>query len=178
MIIDKDSQNKIIDHANYWIEKIKSTFNIDVPTPTIDFNQRGTIAGQTIFDRNDGIITRVRISFNPYHARDNFKQFIEEIVPHEVAHVAQYVMHPQSKQHGVEWIDVMRKLGLPPKILTDLHAENPSSRVKNLYLYQCVECNARKVVGKKEHDSYEKKWKLPECEKCGGVMEFLKHTVL
>lgn len=176
MIIEPDTKEKVIEHTRYWINKANAALGLDLPMPSVDFDQRGAIAGQTFLTRNDetGEIVSTRISFNPYYVQQDYMNFMENIIPHEVAHLMQFAQHPKSKQHGIEWIQIMKNLGVRPEIYTDVHVENPVSKPKGLHLYQCVECGAKKVFGTKQHRSFELKHKLPECEKCGGVMEHVR----
>jgi SprT protein len=179
MIIDPEIKEKVIQHTYYWFNKASPLLGIALPLPEIEFTQRGAVAAQTFTYRDEeNNIVKTRLNYNPYYIVEDPQKFMEQTIPHEVAHIFQHALHPQSKPHGIEWIGIMKKFGVTPEIYTDIHVDNPVPQAKLLHLYQCMECGAKKVFNKKEHDQFEGKLKLPECEKCGGVMEFVRKAQL
>ncbi len=178
-MIDPLLKDKIEDHTTYWVNKANSLLDVQIPSPEIDYTQRGTVAAQTFtYSDAEGAIVKTRISFNPYYIVQDSQEFIETIVPHEVAHLAQNIMHPNSKPHGIEWIQIMKQFGVKPEIYTDVHVHMPPSQAKRLHLYRCLDCLKPKVFGQKKHGAFEGKLKLPECPECKGVMEYVRSTDL
>jgi SprT protein len=72
----------------------KGAMRYDEYLPHPDFSLRGTCAGQA----NDRLLR-----FNLDIAVNNIEAFLDDIVPHEIAHVIQRRKYPYSKSHSPEW---------------------------------------------------------------------------
>ena len=58
-----------------------------------------------------------KIKINPRFLQSNSEEVINVTVPHEVAHLVCFVLHPRAKQaHGPEWKGIMQDFGLKPNI--------------------------------------------------------------
>jgi SprT protein len=94
----------------------------------------------------------------------NQGEFFEEIIPHEVAHIVQYILYPDEQvDHGVNWKNLMLQLGLKPNVYHDLDI---SAVDKKVYRYTCC-CSD----GRRYHQIPEAKHKQLQqgkVLKCGG----------
>lgn len=77
----------------------------------IELREMGMIAGR--------VITKEEvILINPLFETNHRKELIKEIVPHEVAHWATWILY-QDLSHGANWKKLMEVLGLEPKVYHD-----------------------------------------------------------
>ena len=60
-----------------------------ITTPTISFDVRGKKAGYAMVQAN-------AVHFNPVLLMENLDDFIERTVPHEIAHVIDFIVNPQN----------------------------------------------------------------------------------
>ncbi|WP_246837722.1 SprT-like domain-containing protein [Salinicola sp. MH3R3-1] len=102
----------------------------DLPRPAIWFDLRGRSAGQAHYQRGG-------LRFNWTLLRENRQAFMDEIVPHEMAHWLVFHLEEgaRARPHGREWQTVMRQLyGLKPTVTHrfDIARASPSP-----YLYRC-----------------------------------------
>lgn len=96
----------------------------------------------------------------------NKSVFLDEIIPHETAHILQFILYPEAKKpHGKEWKKIMKLLGVNPDTYHDMDMSEidngyfrytcgckTHSLTKRLHkrtqegqATQCVECNSRLV---------------------------------
>ena len=81
----------------------------DVKLKAIRFDIRGAVAGQVKWYWNDGTCV---IRYNPMIIKDNYEDFLERTVTHEVAHAVAIRRHGRpAANHGWQWQRVMRELG-------------------------------------------------------------------
>lgn len=90
----------------------------NIPFPEIRYDLVGQAAGQAIYDRVSNPTHVIRI--NPNLLNENEKRVIEQIVPHEMAHVVVSQVWEEERKvsvkgHGYEWQSVMRTFGLVPE---------------------------------------------------------------
>jgi len=110
------------------------TVHPDLPSPEIWFDLRGKGAGQAHFGRGG-------LRFNPQLLSENRQAFIDEVVPHEMAHWLVWHLQdgPSARPHGHEWRTVMRRLfGLTPSV-THRFDTARASPAPHLYRCECRE---------------------------------------
>jgi SprT protein len=64
--------------------------------PTLVYQQRGTSAGTAWLEKNE-------IRLNPVLLLENQQEFIDEVVPHELAHLLVWQHFGRVAPHGKEW---------------------------------------------------------------------------
>ena len=98
------------------IATVERKYNVTFRKPVISYNVRGTTAGKAFY-------TRWIVDFNPVLLAENVEEFLEDTVPHEVAHLATELIYPHAhrggfgtkrRPHGSEWKSIMRSLGADP----------------------------------------------------------------
>ena len=103
-------------------------YRIRLVPPTFNFKQRGRSAGTAYLQRNE-------MRFNAYMLAQDPAKFIENVVPHEVAHIVVHQIYGGSvRPHGREWVAVMEHLFNVDAARTHDFAV-PQAR--NAYLYRC-----------------------------------------
>lgn len=77
--------------------------------PTLVYQQRGTSAGTARLEKNE-------IRLNPVLLLENQREFIDEVVPHELAHLLVWQHFGRVAPHGKEWKWMMESvLGVPAR---------------------------------------------------------------
>lgn len=97
--------------------------------PTLLFRKKGTVGGTAHLTTN-------LIQINKEFALHYQQLFLEEIVPHELAHLIVYQHYGKVKPHGKEWQFVM--LILFKKMPNRTHSfALPNPKIKQMMSYQC-----------------------------------------
>lgn len=85
------------------IAEAERIYGVNLPQTTVFFFSGGVDAGWQVGSD--------RIAYNIELARRNRQTFLDEIVPHEVAHLVQTNTKPLSRQHGKYWREICIRLG-------------------------------------------------------------------
>ena len=100
----------------------------------IRFDLRGKAAGQARI-RAAG---RYLIRYNLELLKRGGVDFLEQTVPHEVAHVLAYHRHGRDiRPHGAEWKAIMRQLGAEPTRCHDYDVGGLGARQLHYFDYHC-----------------------------------------
>jgi SprT protein len=124
------------------------------PEPVLVYQQRGTSAGTAWLEKNE-------IRLNPVLLLENQQAFIDEVVPHELAHLLVWKHFGRVAPHGKEWKWMMESvLGVParapivsnsiqcakylplplPVPAAPAYRPPPQSRDAREATYRCVRC--------------------------------------
>ena len=77
-------------------KKAVAHYGREFKRPTVVYQKRGTTAGTAHGGTNT-------LDFNSTLLTENVEDFIERTVPHEVAHLIDYVVNPQNHHRGINW---------------------------------------------------------------------------
>lgn len=99
------------------------------PEPKILWNQRGTAAGTAWPDTNE-------IRLNPVLLMENQQAFIDEVVPHELAHLLVWQHFGRVAPHGKEWKWMMETVLNVPARRT--HRFAMDSLPRKTFPYHCA----------------------------------------
>jgi SprT protein len=76
-----------------------------LPPLAVKFDLKGAASGQA-FRKNGQCVVR----FNLAIAKENIEEFLVRTVPHELAHILQFIHRPRVRPHGPEWQSFCRIL--------------------------------------------------------------------
>ncbi|KAA0017515.1 metallopeptidase [Salinicola corii] len=134
-----------------------------LPRPRIWFDLRGRSAGQAHYQRGG-------LRFNRTLLQGNRQAFIDEIVPHEMAHWLVFHLEEgaRARPHGREWKTVMRNLyGLAPVVTHrfDVARASPAP-----YLYRCRCETLHRFTGRRHSQAL--KGTRYRCRHCRAPLSF------
>lgn len=107
----------------YYLEKATGIWGRQFEIGDVALGLRGKAAGMALYPSFD-------IKYNERLFLENSQEFVNDVVPHEVAHIIVYQLYgPKTPGHGKEWKSVMKALGKIPStyhqfstINTGIHA--------------------------------------------------------
>ena len=101
------------------------------PEPEIKMDLTGKTAGMFCPMEN-------KLRFNLSLMLENKEDFIEETVPHEVAHFVTNIIDKYSKPHGSTWQAIMKLFGILNPQTCHSYKIAPLKPHKRPYIYQCT----------------------------------------
>ncbi|MGL5007108.1 MAG: SprT family zinc-dependent metalloprotease [Plesiomonas sp.] len=158
------------------IAQAQQRLNCPIFMPTINYCQRGMTAGSAHLQRWE-------IRLNPVLLLENGQVFLDEVIPHEVAHllVHLYFVQRNTRQeslflppqcynkvapHGQEWRWMMQTILEQPAKRT--HNFNVSSLRKATFPYQCA-CQAHMLTVRR-HNRILRQQAQYRCVHCGEIL--------
>lgn len=136
-------QKLTIEKTNYFLSLAAKIYNVAIPQCEILFNLRGASAGVAHYYYNSN---GHKIRYNKVLLLQEGNNFIENVIPHEVAHiVAQHVFGciDTNIAHGPFWKKVMRDFGANPERCHTFDTSACKIKRKS-YEFKC-ECKTHKV---------------------------------
>lgn len=125
-------QAQIEKKVSHYINIANRYFDTLIPMPETRFNQRGKVAGSAWLQKWE-------LRFNPILMQDNLSQFLEQVVPHEVAHLVVFYLYQDAahkpKPHGKEWQFIMQQVFSRPA--TTRHSFDISKTQGRVFPYRC-----------------------------------------
>lgn len=127
-----DLASKVEDKVLEVCAKAEKVFNIkDFNLPKIEYSSRLVSTGGRAFLRHNKIVLNARMMFN------NGDAFINEVVPHELCHIIEYVLY-KSSHHNSRFYKIGEMLGYT---LRRCHNFKRPVRIKP-YDYNVAACGA------------------------------------
>lgn len=133
-------QAKVNDKLLAGIATIERVYGVKMVFPTISYALTGTTAGMAYYRHN-------LLKFNAKLLVENEQEFIENTVPHELAHLATELIYPEAHKrststgkrnpHGHQWQSIMHTLGVEAK---RCHSYDTSGTVRRKSTSVEVEC--------------------------------------
>lgn len=104
----------------------------------IRYDIRGKVAGQLIREKSRIGNAKFRFRFNKSLLEKYGEEFIDQVAPHECAHLVAYAVYGNNiRPHGKEWQWIMREVfELEPEVTHRFEVE--SARRLNAYHYACA----------------------------------------
>ncbi|QHJ10097.1 Protein SprT [Paraglaciecola mesophila] len=156
-----DIQAHVVDRVHACVQLANRSLSVDLALPAITFNQRGKIAGCARLQTNE-------LRFNPVLLADNYQAFIDEVVPHEVAHLIAYALYGRVKPHGKEWQAIMRQVfGLNGHTYHKMDVTKVSGK---RFTYQCLCGDIELSV--RRHNKVLRQQQQYICRQCHQVLSF------
>ena len=166
--LSEADQNAIENQLSLCLHRAGIAFQRSITRPSIHFKLRGKAAGKAYLQRNE-------IRLNPVLFQENRKAFIEEVIPHEIAHLVVYqifgLAHPEGSKvrpHGKEWQMVMEKVFTVPARTT--HSFEISSVQGKTFEYQC-RCDTHTLTIRR-HNRVIRQESRYLCRSCGETLVF------
>lgn len=159
-----DALNRITKKANECFDKADKFFGNKFKRSIYNLKQRGRAAGTAHLQKNE-------LRFNLFMYQQDPTEFINTVVPHEVAHLIVFQIYGNSvKPHGREWQAVMKKVYgiLPSRTHT---FETPPQ--KQPYIYRC---SCQKHQFSKQRHSRAQKGVEYICKGCKSNLQFIGKT--
>jgi SprT protein len=166
VLIKKESA-KIFDKYN----QIFPNHTLNMKDFEFNFKIKGRVAGKANYSGR-------KLSFNLILARDNLVTFLNDTVPHEVAHLFQTKMYPDSKPHGQEWRMVMNVGGYEAKRCHNYNtmAIRKAQKNREIFEYNC-KCRVHKL-SKIKHNRFLRGESYYTCRYCRERLHFVKKWVI
>lgn len=107
-----------------------------------------------------------KIKINSRFLQSNSEEVINVTVPHEVAHLVCFVLHPRAKQaHGPEWKGIMQDFGLKP---STYHSMRLPDVKRFTYICSCQKFHLSSIIHKRMQAGQRR-----HCLKCKKNLVFL-----
>lgn len=154
--------NQILHRLEQCYQLAEQHFDRPFERPRVSLALRGQKAGIAYLQRNE-------LRFNAQLYRENQEHFLQQTVPHEVAHLlAQALYGDRIRPHGREWQELMTGLfGLPAdRCHTYAVAQRPGTR----YLYRCG-CPEGMPFTAQRH-ALVRRGRRYSCRRCGDMLHF------
>ncbi|MDQ4430549.1 SprT protein [Yokenella regensburgei] len=129
------------------------------PEPKLVYQQRGTAAGTAWLESNE-------IRLNPVLMMENQQAFIDEVVPHELAHILAWRHFGRVAPHGKEWKWMMESvLGVPARRTHQFELESVR---RNTFPYRC-KCQQHQLTVRR-HNRVLRGEAVYRCVHCGEAL--------
>lgn len=168
-VANRAEQLKAIAAAKEIVEKKVSQcidlanefFKSNMPLPMVKFNQRGRAAGTAYLQRNE-------VRFNYYMYQQNPDLFVEQVVPHEIAHLVVFNLYGANvRPHGAEWKQIMLGLYQIPASRTHAFAPEPPKKV---FDYSC-DCQKHQLSVRRHNRIVQGARYV--CKRCGTTLTLI-----
>ena len=156
-------KNQVIAECHKYIDIVNKTFDLNLKYPMITFDLNTTGAGKSLGVEH-------AIKFNPYFLVQNSDEFLKNTVPHEVAHLVEFVKY-NTMGHGRQWKHIMWLFGVE-NCERCHHYDTVGLEVvkKNIQKikYEC-KCGIL-LISKRRHNKIVKEDMMYRCKKCGTLI--------
>lgn len=156
-----ENQLSIQQKLAWCIHRASTAFQRDFSHPSINFKLRGKAAGKAYLQTNE-------IRINPVLFAENRQAFLDEVIPHEVAHLITFQQFGKVRPHGSEWQMVMEKIFRLPAKTT--HSFEVSSVQGKTFEYLCgCETHALSI---RRHNKVTRRQANYLCKSCKQPLSF------
>ncbi|GAA4874214.1 SprT family zinc-dependent metalloprotease [Ferrimonas pelagia] len=153
-------QQAVLDRVQQCYQQAQQRLQRPFPLPQIEFRLRGQSAGVAHLQQN-------RIRFNPVLLAQNPDAFIDEVVPHEIAHLLVWQLHGRVRPHGREWQSLMQSVF--DRQGRTCHAFDVSSVRPQTYAYRC-QCQAHQLTVRR-HNKVQRGQAQYQCRRCNTPLQ-------
>lgn len=134
----------------------------DYPEPNLNYQQKGTVAGTAHYHL-------WQISLNSVLLQVNGQVFIDEVVPHELAHLLAHRHFGRVSPHGKEWQYMMEHVLNVPASRT--HKFDIASVQGKVFEYDC-QCQRHQLTIRR-HNRIQKGQTEYRCKQCNSLLKFV-----
>ena len=157
-------QTETTARVEHFIEMGNTIFNINMRMPNIIYKKRGTCGATAWY-------SRLELNFNAGLMVDNWDEYMNQVVPHEVAHLIKEHIYGRGKgslsAHGAQWKHVMVKLGVSPDRTHTMDTSKVARKMAK-FQYKCNKCGTEIPVGAQVHKKISLFGSIYGHKKCKG----------
>ncbi len=165
-MIHKDPQYQAVTQTRRLLEQAQCAFSLPPLRPEIRFDLTGKSAGIVVFGPGSRCVIRYNAALLSRYGQD----FIDETVPHEVAHIVARRRYGQRiRPHGKEWQQVMAFFQVPARRCHRFDTTQTSRRQMRYYDYRCA-CREHRVSAVR-HNRITSGTMTYQCRFCGAPLE-------
>jgi SprT protein len=137
---DLDLEEQTLEHTRRLINQASDRFGLPIPQPEVRFDLRGRAAGMALRPPHGRGIIR----YNRAMLAENGLAFIQQTVPHEVAHLVAGIVHGRRiRPHGAEWRSIMAFFGAEAVRCHSFTVPPHQRRKMRYFSYRCACRNHR-----------------------------------
>ncbi|WP_435532909.1 SprT family zinc-dependent metalloprotease [Vibrio marisflavi] len=160
-MISPELSSKIHDKICQCIAKARRHFQYQFQIPEVSYRLRGKAAGKALLLNN-------QIRLNPILLMENQQAFLDEVIPHEIAHLIAFHHFGRVKPHGKEWQHIM--LDVFQVTPSTTHCFNIQSVQGKTFEYSCG-CSTFTLTIRR-HNKVLRKQASYSCKKCTKVLKY------
>ena len=152
-------QQTVMRSLRSYLQRANQFLHTEYTEPRVVYQQRGTAAGTAWLAQNE-------IRLNPVLLLENQTAFIDEVIPHELAHLLVWKQFGRAAPHGKEWKWMMATvLGVSPR---RTHQFEISSVRAKTFPYRCA-CQQHQLTVRR-HNRVLRKEAEYRCIHCGEIL--------
>lgn len=155
-------QQAVMQCLRHYLQLANQHLGTAYPEPKVNYHQRGTNAGSAY-------LQSFEIRLNPVLLLENKQPFIDEVVPHELAHLLVYRQFGRVAPHGKEWRWMMEQVLKVPASRT--HQFEVASVRSKTFNYQC-KCQQHSLTIRR-HNKVLRGESEYRCRQCGEKLQFI-----
>lgn len=179
-LTDCKSQLKCLVHD--LIDKANRMYGLSMAYPTIRYTLSGTTAGKAYYKE-------WMVNFQPVLMVENWQDFLDETIAHEVSHLVCHARHGIIRQgrnrsiHGYAWKQIMRDLGYNPQRTHSYDTSNCQSnrgrargtRMERPFVYKCdcQEHHLTQIQHRRMKYGYRGRDYKLRCRRCKTPIEYM-----
>ncbi|WP_439213809.1 SprT family zinc-dependent metalloprotease [Duffyella gerundensis] len=153
-------QQAVMQSLRTHLQQANQALKTHYPEPALNYQQRGTAAGTAWLESWE-------IRLNPVLLLENQQAFVDEVVPHELAHLLVWKHFGRVPPHGKEWRWMMETvLGVPAR---RTHQFAVASVRRNTFPYRC-RCQQHQLTVRR-HNRVQRGETQYRCVHCGDVLQ-------
>lgn len=165
-----DIQDAVIKKVYSLVAKFEKEFGTDLKEfPVIKFTKKGRVAGTFSWGGNKSC----ELNFNMTFLKENFVDFLNSTVPHEVAHLLTHNLYGiirtrngNISHHGKEWKRMMAFLGVEAKRCHSYSIKNIAKKGgQRRWSYTC-DCGMDHQLSTVRHNRVVRGQASYHCKKC------------
>ncbi len=159
-IISHELRQQVEAKLSQCIQQANQAFKHHFSIPEVSYKLRGKAAGKAYLQLNE-------IRLNPKLFVDNQRAFIDEVIPHEVAHLIVHQVYGRVRPHGQEWQALMAQVfNVAPNTTHTFDV----SKVSKSFEYRCG-CNTYPLTVRR-HNKVLRSETSYRCSQCLQLLTF------